>query len=143
MLNSALSKHPGGTTGGKPFGWTDFPVLNMHTHACPLYALTKLIGLEFTVAGILLAPKLPLASFRFESPLLGLIKSADGYEGWYNPGAQTTYSIRLKISAEEAKRFSRVEVNGRKIRAQVVDGALEMRGVGGAGTALRWSVRRG
>jgi hypothetical protein len=143
VLNSALSKHPGGTTGGKPFGWTDFPVLNMHTHACPLYALTKLIGLEFTVAGILLAPKLPLASFRFESPLLGLIKSADGYEGWYNPGAQTTYSIRLKISAEEAKRFSRVEVNGRKIRAQVVDGALEMRGVGGAGTALRWSVRRG
>jgi hypothetical protein len=141
VLNSASSKHPGGTTGGKPFGWTDFPVLNMHTHACPLYALSKLLGLEFTLAGILLAPKLPLASFRFESPLLGLIKSADGYEGWYNPGSQSTYNIRLKISAGEAKRFSRVEVNGKKIRAQIVDGALEMRGLGG-GTALRWSVRR-
>jgi len=143
VLNSALSKHPGGTTGGKPFGWTDFPVLNMHTHACPLYALTKLIGLEFTESGIVLAPKLPLASFRFESPLLGLIKSADGYEGWYNPSSQTTYTVRLKISAEVAKRFSRVEVNGKKIRAQMVDGALEMRGQGGAGTALHWSVRRG
>jgi hypothetical protein len=143
VLNSALSKHPGGTTGGKPFGWTDFPVLNMHTHACPLYALTKLIGLEFTESGIVLAPKLPLASFRFESPLLGLIKSADGYEGWYNPSSQTTYTVRLKISAEVAKRFSRVEMNGKKIRAQMVDGALEMRGQGGAGTALHWSVRRG
>jgi hypothetical protein len=118
-------------------------VLNMHTHACPLYALTKLIGLEFTESGIVLAPKLPLASFRFESPLLGLIKSADGYEGWYNPSSQTTYTVRLKISAEVAKRFSRVEMNGKKIRAQMVDGALEMRGQGGAGTALHWSVRRG
>jgi hypothetical protein len=142
VLNSTLSKHPGGTTGGKLFGWTDFPVLNMHTHACPLYALSKLIGLEFSESGLQLAPKLPLAAFRFESPLLGLIKSAEGYEGWYNPGSQTTYSIRLKISAEEAKRFSRVEVNGKKIRAQMVDEALEMRGLGGAGTALRWLVRR-
>jgi len=140
VLNSALSKHPGWTTGGKPFGWTDFPVLNMHTHACPLYALSKLIGLEFNESGLQLAPKLPLASFRFESPLLGLVKSAGGYEGWYNPSSQTTYSIRLKISAKEAKRFSRVEVNGKRIYAQMVDEALEMRGLGGAGTALRWSV---
>jgi cellobiose phosphorylase len=48
VLNSALSQQPGATTGGKPFGWTDFPVLNMHTHACPLYALSKLIGVHFT-----------------------------------------------------------------------------------------------
>src|SRR5581483_10072642 len=45
VLNSALSKRPGETTGGKPFGWTDFPVLNMHTHAGPLYSLTKLLGI--------------------------------------------------------------------------------------------------
>src|SRR5260370_37955141 len=82
VLNSASSKHPGETTGGTPFGWTDFPVLNMHTHACPLYSLAKLLGLEFTESGVLLAPRLPLSSFRFESPLLGLIKSARGYEGW-------------------------------------------------------------
>src|SRR5580704_291362 len=140
VLNSALSAHPGATTGGKPFGWTDFPVLNMHTHACPLYALSKLIGLDFIESGVSLAPKLPLASFRFETPLLGLIKSSDGYEGWYDPMISNTHSIRLKLPAEEAKNFSRIEINGKRMPARMVDGALEMRGQGGAGTALRWSV---
>ena len=142
VLNSALSKEPGKTTGGKPFGWTDFPVLNMHTHACPLYALTKLMGAEFTESGVNLAPKLPLAAFRFESPLLGLIKSDEGYEGWYNPSSQGTYAIRLKVPAAAAKGLSRVEVNGKKIDARLVDEVFQMRGEGGAGSALRWSVRR-
>src|SRR5262249_9615264 len=79
VLNSASSKRPGETTpGGRPFAWPDFPVMNMHTHACPLYSLSKLIGLAFTEPGFALAPKLPLASFRFESPLLGLLKTARG-----------------------------------------------------------------
>ncbi|MGO9273537.1 MAG: GH36-type glycosyl hydrolase domain-containing protein [Terriglobia bacterium] len=65
VLNSASSKHPGATTGGRPFGWTDFPVLNMHTHACSLLSLAKLLGVEFTETGLALAPKLPLPSFRF------------------------------------------------------------------------------
>lgn len=142
VLNSALSKEPGATTGGKPFGWTDFPVLNMHTHACPLYGLSKLVGVEFTESGVALAPKLPLSSFRFESPLVGIIKSAQGYEGWYNPGSQGTYTIRLKVPAEAAKGFSRVEVNGKKIDSRLVGEAFEMRGQGGGGTPLRWSVRR-
>jgi Glycosyl hydrolase 36 superfamily, catalytic domain/Glycosyltransferase family 36 len=142
VLNSALSKQPGATTGGEPFGWTDFPVLNMHTHACPLYALSKLIGVEFTESGVTLAPKLPLAAFRFESPLLGIVKSAQGYEGWYNPSSQSTYTIRLKVPADDAKGLSLVEVNGEKIDARRVDEAFEMRGRGGAGTPLRWSVRR-
>lgn len=143
VLNSALSKQPGATTGGQPFGWTDFPVLNMHTHACPLYALSKLIGLDFTESGIQLTPKLPLASFRFESPLLGFIKSSHGYEGWYNPVSENMYSIRLKIPEEEPKGFSQVEVNGNKIPARMVNEAFEMRGQGGGGTPLRWSVLRG
>jgi hypothetical protein len=142
VLNSALSKHPGATTGGIPFGWTDFPVLNMHTHACPLFALSKLIGLDFNESGVYLAPKLPLAAFRFESPLLGLIKSAAGYDGWYNPISPSTYSIRLILAADEAKGLSRVEVNGKKATAQTMNEAFEMRGQGGGGTALRWSVRR-
>ena len=141
VLNSALSKQPGATTGGKPFGWTDFPVLNMHTHACPLYALSKLIGVHFTESGVTLAPNLPLPSFRFESPLLGIIKSDHGYEGWYNPGAPSTYVIRLKVPADRAKSLSQVEVNGRKGDARLVNQAFEMRGRGGGGTPLHWSVR--
>jgi hypothetical protein len=143
VLNSALSKHPGETTGGKPFGWTDFPVLNMHAHACPLYSATKLIGLEFTENGLLLAPTLPLQSFRFESPLLGLIKTAKGYEGWYNPSVRNTWSIRLSLSLEEVKRLQRAEVNGMRVRAHVNQGTIEVRGEGGAGSAFRWALSRG
>jgi hypothetical protein len=115
----------------------------MHTHACPLYALSKLIGLEFTESGVSLAPKLPLSSFKFESPLLGMSKSARGYEGWYHPSAHGTYLIRLKVPAEAAKGLSRLEVNGKKINARLVDEAFEMRGHGGGQTPLRWSVSRG
>ena len=144
VINSVNSKEPGKTTGGAPFGWTDFPVLNMHTHACPLYSLTKLLGIEFTEAGVLLAPKVPLASFRFESALLGLIKSTDGYEGWYSPGSQNTWSVVLSLPPEEAKRFSGVQINGEKMRkAHVTAEGIEMRGVGGGGKVLRWSVSRG
>lgn len=143
VLNSALSKHPGETTGGKPFGWTDFPVLNMHSHACPLYSATKLVGLEFTENGLLLAPTLPLQSFRFESPLLGLLKTAKGYEGWYNPAVRNTWSVRLLLSVEEVKRLQRAEVNGVRVRAHVNQGTIEVRGEGGAGSAFRWSLSRG
>jgi hypothetical protein len=143
VLNSALSKHPGETTGGKPFGWTDFPVLNMHTHACPLYSVTKLLGVEFAERGIALAPKLPLESFRFDSPLLGFVKSKRGYEGWYNPSVRNTWSVHLSLSAEETKHLQRVEVNGMRIRARVDQGTIELRGEGGAGTPLRWAISRG
>ena len=143
VLNSALSKHPGETTGGKPFGWTDFPVLNTHSHACPLYSATKLLGLQFTENGLLLAPTLPLQSFRFESPLLGLLKTAKGYEGWYNPAVRNTWSVRLLLSVEEVKRLQRAEVNGVRVRAHVNQGTIEVRGEGGAGSAFRWSLSRG
>jgi Glycosyl hydrolase 36 superfamily, catalytic domain/Glycosyltransferase family 36 len=144
VLNSASSKRPGETTPtANPFGWLDFPVLNMHAHACPLYSLSKLIGVSFTESGISLAPTLPLASFRFDSPLLGLIKTAQGYEGWYAPSVRNTYSIRLTLPADELKRFEHVEVNGNKIRPRVVDNSIELRGIGGAGAQLHWSATRG
>jgi hypothetical protein len=144
VLNSASSKRAGETTPGpRPFAWPDFPVLNMHTHACSLYALSKLIGLAFTESGLVLAPKLPLASLRFDSPLLGLVKTARGYEGWYAPTARNTYGIRLAVPLEELKSLQRVEVNGSKIRPRIVDNSIEIRGVGGAGTPLRWSAFRG
>jgi hypothetical protein len=140
VLNSASSKKPGETTGGAPFGWTDFPVLNMHTHACPLYSLTKLLGLKFTETGVVLAPSLPLNSFRFDSPLLGLIKTAHGYEGWYNPSSRNTWSVRLSLSAEEQKRLQKIEVNGNRMHPRITEDVVEMRGIGGDGSPLRWSV---
>ena len=141
VLNSVNSKKPGATTGGAPFGWTDFPVFNMHTHACQLYSLAKLLGIEFTEAGVKWAPEIPLPAFRFESPLVGLIKTAKGYEGWYEPSTRNTWTVSLRLSTEELKKFDRVEANGERVhRARVIDNAIEMRGTGGGGTPMKWSV---
>ena len=141
VLNSAWSEHPGETTSGRPFGWTDFPVLNMHTHACPLFAASRLLGLEFTETGVTLAPKLPLPSYRFDSPLLGLSKSPRGYEGWYSPSSQGTWSVRLRLPVDEAKLIEKVEINGTRVSLPpTVEGWFVFEGEGGQGGPLRWSL---
>jgi hypothetical protein len=125
------------------FGWTDFPVMNMHPHAWQLYMVAKLLGLEFNGKGLALAPKIPLASYRFDSPLLGMIKSDRAYEGWYEPTARSgTWTIELRLPGGESARFMRAEVNGRKeaIR-RGPNGEIELKGEGGPGKPLRWSVR--
>jgi hypothetical protein len=99
--------------------------------------------LEFNENGFMLAPNLPLESFRFESPLLGVIKTAKGYEGWYNPSTRNTWSLRFSLPIEDAKRLQKAEVNGMRVRPHVNPGIIEVRGEGGAGSAFRWSLFRG
>ncbi len=158
-LNSVLNEYPGQTMlsdallkqkeakapleFASDFGWTDFPVMNMHPHAWQLYSAAKLLGLEFTGRGLELAPKIPLESYRFDSPLLGMIKSDRAYEGWYAPSGGTgTWTVTLRLPAEESKRFTSAEVNGRGEPIQRgANGEIELRGEGGPGNPLRWSVR--
>ena len=101
--DSVLSRYPGQTMFAEApskdhkvqmdwgFKWTDFPVMNMHPHAWPLYSTAKLLGLAFTEAGLTPEPKLPLKENEFSSPLLGFIKSPNGYAGWYNPTTAGTW----------------------------------------------------
>jgi hypothetical protein len=121
--NSTLSKYPGQTmfaeTGpeGKPqrdlgLNWTDFPVMNMHPHAWPLYTAAKLLGLEFQAGGVTFAPSLPLREYEFSSPLLGFEKSGKGYSGWYAPAQGGRWEIELRLPAGEAARLKRVQING-------------------------------
>jgi hypothetical protein len=144
VLNSAQSKRPGETTNNAFNHWTDWPVFNLHAHACSLYALVKLIGLEFQERGLRLAPAIPLDTYRFESPLLGLVKAAAGYEGWYSPSAPGTWEIRLALPIGEAGRLSRVEVNGARVHvAPSSEGVIVLKGTSAPGKPLRWSARRG
>ena len=137
-VNSSVSKHPGQTVSGGFLRYTDFPVMNLHWHACSLYALTKLLGLVFTEAGLDLAPVLPLPAYRFESPLVGLIKSSSGFEGWYSPSQPGAWTIRLQLPPEEARLLTRLEVNGARVRRpQAPGGRIEFRG----NSPLRWSLR--
>ena len=142
-LNSTLSKHPGETVNSGFLHYTDFPIGNLHSHACTLYSAAKLLGLEFTETGAGLAPCLPLDSYRFDSPLVGLSKGPAGYEGWYAPSQAGEWRISLRLPLEEARRLRRIEVNGAKMRASATaDGTIEIRGRSAPGKPLRWAVRR-
>jgi hypothetical protein len=117
-LNSTLSKHPGETVNSGVLRYTDFPIANLHSHACTLYSAAKLLGLEFTPAGLDLAPQLPLDEYRFDSPLFGLVKGSQGYEGWYAPSKAGEWTIRLKLPT----------------------GVKELRGKSRPGSPFRWSI---
>jgi hypothetical protein len=142
-LNSTFSKHPGETVNAGFLRYTDFPIGNLHSHACTLYSAAKLLGLEFTEHGVDLAPALPLEDYRFDSPLVGLTKGPEGYQGWYAPSKAGEWRIRLRLPGDEARRLSRAEVNGGKVSARVADGAIELRGKSAPGMPLRWALRRG
>lgn len=133
-LNSTLSKHPGETVNSGFLRYADFPIANLHSHACTLYSAARLLGLEFTETGVDLAPRLPLDEYRFDSPLLGLAKGPRGYQGWYAPSKAGEWRIRIKLKDEEMRRLSRAA------RARMTDGAIELRGKSAPGAPLRFAL---
>ena len=120
--------------------WTAWPVMNMHRHAWPLYSAAKLLGIEFTEAGLDLAPTLPQAQYSFRSKLVGLVKSDKSYEGWYAPIKPGSWTIRLRFAADEAP-FKGLTVNGttQTVTAQP-DGTIQFNGTSAPDQPLRWSL---
>jgi hypothetical protein len=142
--NSPLNKHPGGAANEPFFHGTDFPVLNLHSHACSLYSASKLLGLEFTGDGLNLKLALPLDSYRFESPLVGVVKSHGAYEGWYAPASAGYWTVRIALSKEAIGNFSHIEANGKRLPIQdSPNGSIEIAGTSKPGKPMRWALRRG
>ncbi len=154
--NSTLSQYPGLTLMGglepdpnrpgqqRPAmatAWTDFPVMNMHPHAWPLYCVPKLLGVEFTEEGVELAPTLPVAEYEFSTRLLGLRRTPAHYEGWYEPIAPGTWKMRIRLPKEEAGRFKSLLVNGETQKAEPNPrGEFEFTGTSSPGKPLRWKL---
>lgn len=139
--NAPFSKTPG-ATGSPGFKGADFPVLNLHAHACFLYSATKLLGINFDEHGLALCPALPAGPYRFESPLLGLSSSHDGhYEGWYAPHRPGTWTLRIHLPAAIAERITRATVNGTSASPhRDADGAIILTGPSQPGHPLRWTL---
>jgi hypothetical protein len=152
--NSTLSKYPGQTmfaqkaAGDHPavdwgLNWTDFPVMNMHPHAWPLYSAVKLLGLEFTDTGLAFRPGLPLDDYELDSPLLGFKKSRSGYSGWYAPAKAGQWSVEIKVSQPDFDRLKRIEVNGdSKSVVRPSDAVIRFTGSSEPGKPLRWKITK-
>jgi hypothetical protein len=152
--NSHFSNYPGQTvfippemqtksswTGGVRIFWTDFPVMNMHPHAWPLYTIVKLIGLEFTEEGFILAPSLPKDEYEFSSPLLGLKKSKGSYSGYYAPLMKGTWKIEFMLNADEIERFNRVEINGKEAKLVREGQFITFSGESSPAKPLQWIIK--
>jgi hypothetical protein len=150
--NSVLSKYPGQTmfTPRLPDGrrspqdwglyWTDYPVMNMHIHAWPLYTTAKLLGVEFHEHGVNFAPALPLAEYNFSTPLLGFSKSAHAYAGWYAPRASGNWKIEIRLPDLGMTTLKQVKVNGRVVPLPQGAKTIQFSGEGSQEKPLRWEV---
>jgi hypothetical protein len=88
-------------------------------------------------------PGLPLESYSFESPLLGVSKSKVGYEGWYAPAAAGEWTFDVALPESGAGHRMYVEINEKRSRVVVqAGGVIRLRGFSGPGKPLRWSLRR-
>jgi hypothetical protein len=141
--NSTVSKQAGETVNNIYFHGPDFPVLNLHSHACSLYSVSKLIGLEFNEHGLAISPDIPVDSYRFESPLIGVIKSAAGnYEGWYAPSQSGHWSIKITLPQQVLLRVTKAEVNGVSVELKRrSENTLELSGSSEPGKPLRWRIQ--
>ena len=140
--NSPLSRHPGETANDPYFRGLDFPVLNLHAHACFLYSATKLLGIEFTEDGVDLSPNLPTESYRLDAPLLTVIKSATGhYEGSHAPSRAGTWTMRITLPESAAKIITHAEVNGVGMPLKRNDvGQIILTGKSAPSSPLRWAL---
>jgi hypothetical protein len=141
-LNSEFSKTPGQVDvellGVK---WTDFPVMNMHPHAWPLYAITKLMGVEFSTEGVDLAPAIPKQKFRFLSPLLDLERTTEGCSGKYAPKVPGKWRVTLKLDQKELQRVSKVYVNDKSEKVVREGDRIVFRGESTPEKPLRWVLK--
>ncbi len=144
VYNSNLSNYPGQThffsyiltknpedkkiMEEDPMGicWTDFPVMNLHVHAWPLYNTIHLMGIKANRDGIEYKPILPMDEYSFSSPLVGLKRSENGYSGWYSPITKTTgtWKFSLKVGEEEIKELKSIKINGKDERFTLKDNVI-------------------
>ena len=131
--HSALSKNPGHTE-------PEFPVMNMHAHAWPLYSAAKLLGLEFYEDGIKFHPDLPLPDYEFNSPLMGFQKSTSGYSGWYAPARAGSWNIEIVLADADRARLRQITVNGTSEPLRSDERIIRFSGDSKPSAPLRWRI---
>jgi len=131
--HSIFSKYPGGTG-------PDFPVLNMHAHAWPLYTSAKLLGTEFLREGIRFKPVIPLETYEFDSALMGFKKEARGYSGWYAPSKAGRWEIELILPDQELVRLKHLSVNGVSAKMSTSADRIRFTGESSPSQKLQWRL---
>ena len=82
-------------------------------------------------------------SYRFESPLVGVIKAPGGiYEGWYAPSQPGTWTIRIGFPGGTVREVKSAKINGEAAKVSIgSDRTAVLRGGSEAGRPFRWRIQ--
>jgi hypothetical protein len=94
--NAAYAPNPGQTFIHPATPQTDFPVMNLNLHANFLNSIIRLIGINFTLDGLEIDPKLPCEDFRLKTPRIALDVKPMRITGFYKPLKQDECVIRVR-----------------------------------------------
>jgi hypothetical protein len=156
--NSILSKYPGHAIfnpfylTGDPkdeseiltstgLNFTDFPIMNLHSHAWPLYNIIHLIGAEFTGEGIRLKPIIPKEEYELSSPIFGFKKTHYEYSGWYLPLIAGNWKISIKVEKDELIQFKNIEINGKEMELIIENEMVIIFGRSDPNNPLKWKIK--
>jgi len=122
--------------------WTDFPVMNLHPHAWPLFNIIHLIGAKFTSKGLDLSPKLPEDTYKVSSPIIGFEKSKEGYSGWYAPVKEGIWEISLTLEIEELNSITSLKINDKEVKIEITEDRIIFRGKSEVNNPLIWKIKK-
>lgn len=143
--NTPENSNPGGAADQPYFPGTDFPVLNLHAHACFLYSASKLLGLNFDGEGMQVNLRLPEEQFRFDSSLVSVSKTRSQsrilFEGSYKPLRPGTWTIRILLEDGAMRSILHAEVNGERVQQHSAsDGSVVLKGESTVRAPLQWRI---
>jgi hypothetical protein len=100
------------------------------------------MGINFTKEGVELNPILSYEQYKFSTPLIGLVKTKEGYSGWYDPKRVGTWKIVFKASKEELNSLESIFINGKKENFVRKENCLEWNGNSAINKPLRWKLKK-
>lgn len=94
--NAHYHPRPGETFDLNATPMAKYPVMNMNRHAGPLLALLHLAGIRPEGGGVTVAPRVPLRTFRFSSPLIRVSAAPGALSIGYTPVCDGVFRFRFR-----------------------------------------------
>ena len=94
--NADYAPNPGQTFIHPATPQTDFPIMNLNLHANFLNSVIRLVGINFTMEGLVIDPKLPREEFHFKTPTIALDVDPMRISGFYKPLRKGECFIRVR-----------------------------------------------
>jgi len=143
--NSVLSSDPGRTFSiadpearKERLAWVDYPVYNLHPHAWTLYNAASMFVDAFTRDGVAFNMGFPEKEYIFESSLVALERTDNGFKGMYFPSILGSWKIELVFFAPD--RNFHLKVNGNLSEYKNTENGIYFFGEGGGEVPVRWSI---